>query len=75
MQRYTLTAAQAAEHQPDHPERTARRPAAGFLNFDVVFQVWPNRPSLARSVRMQERREHRRDDWHPCVKLRETEGY
>ena len=53
----------------------ARRGAAGFLNFDVVFQVWPNRPSLARSVRMQERREHRQDDWRPCVKLRETEGY
>ena len=75
MRRYTLTAAQAIEHAPEHPERTARRHAEGFLNFDVTFQVWPNRPSLARTVRMQQAGERRADDWHPVIPLRETEGY
>ena len=74
MKRYTMTFAAAMEHTPEHPERTARKSGTG-LNFDVVFQVWPNRSSMAKSIRMQERREHRPDDWRAVVKLRETEGY
>jgi hypothetical protein len=64
------------DHTPEHPERTARRPRSGVgLDFDVVFQVWPNRPSLARTIRMQERREHRNTDWRPVVRLQDGEGY
>ena len=74
MKRYTLSAAAAMEHTPDHPERTARKSGTG-LNFDVTFQVWPNRQSMARTIRMQQTRENRADDWRAVVALRETEGY
>lgn len=76
MKRYTISAAESFTHVPAHPERTARRQASTVgLNFDVVYQVWPNRASLARSVRMQEKRAPRADDWRPVVRLGETEGY
>jgi len=75
MKRYTLSGAQAFEHKPDYPERTARRNAAGTLNFDVVFQVWPNRASMARTIRMQQRRALHPTDWRPCVPLTDGEGY
>ena len=75
MKRYTLSGASALHHTPEHPERTASRSASGFLNFDRIYQVWPNRPSMARTIRMQQNREHRQDDWRACVPLRETEGY
>jgi hypothetical protein len=75
MRHYTLTGADAMTHQPEHPERTARKNATGFLNFDVIFQVWPNRPSLAHTIRMQEKREARQGDWSSVIPLRETEGY
>jgi hypothetical protein len=75
MKRYTMSFAATLEHKPAAPERTAKRSARGALNLDVVFQVWPNRPSMARTIRMQERRERRPDDWRACVPLRETEGY
>ena len=45
------------------------------MDFDVTYQVWPNRASMARTIRMQERREHRQDDWRACVKLSAGEGY
>lgn len=75
MKTYTLSGADAMTHVPEHPERTGRRAAHGFMNFDVIYQVWPNRASLARTIRMQERREHKSTDWRACVPLRETEGY
>ena len=40
---YTLSAAAAIGHVPEHPDRTAYRNASGFLNFDLVFRVWPYR--------------------------------
>ncbi len=75
MKRYTLSHAAAMEHTPEHPERTASKNASGFMNFDRIFQVWPNRASLAKTIRMQQQREHRADDWSPAVKLGDTEGY
>lgn len=72
---YTMSWAAAQEHKPEHPERTARRNAGTGLDFDVTFQVWPNRAAMARSIRMQEKRESRSSDWRVCVKLTETEGY
>ncbi len=74
MKRYTMSGAAALEHTPAAPDRTARRCAAGFLNFDVVFQVWPNRASMARSIRMQERAGNS-GHWQACQKLGQTEGY
>jgi hypothetical protein len=75
MRKYTLSGADSFTHVPEHPERTAHKAAYGHLNFDRVYQVWPNRASLARTIRMQERREPRQDDWRPCVKLGLSEGY
>jgi len=75
MKRYTMSAIEANTHRPAHPERTARRSAGTGLNFDVVFQVWPNRKSLAKSIRMQQKRESRWSDWRACVPLTDGEGY
>ena len=74
MKTYSMSGAAANEHKPDHPERTARRNGSG-MNFDVTFQVWPNRASMARSIRMQEKREHRNTDWRACVALGLSEGF
>ena len=74
MKTYRMSWAAAREHTPAHPERTARREGSG-MDFDVTFQVWPNRASMVRSIRMQERREPHPGDWRACVPLRETEGY
>ena len=75
MKQYTMSAAAAMEHKHEHPERTARRNAGGFLDFDVIFQVWPNRPSMVKTIRMQEKRTPDFRDWKAVEKLRETEGY
>lgn len=74
MKKYTLTAAEAFNHTPEHPERTARK-YIGLFAETAVFQVWPNRPSMAKTIRMQQKREHRSDDWNPCVPLTIAEGY
>jgi hypothetical protein len=75
VKRYTMSAAAASQHTPEHPERTARRSHTGALDFDVDFQVWPNRASMAHSIRMQEKSAPRSGNWHACTPLRETEGY
>jgi hypothetical protein len=73
VKRYRLPFGQAITHIPDQPERTARRSLSGIFD-GVEFQVWPNRPSLARSVRMQERGAPSAA-WRPCVPLTPGEGY
>jgi len=74
MKHYTMSFAAACEHKPEFPERTARKNHGG-LDFDVTFQVWPNRASMAKSIRMQEKRETRQTDWKPCIPLSLGEGY
>ena len=74
MKRYTMSFAQAMDHKPEHPERTARKAGTG-LNFDVTFQVWPNRQAMAKTIRMQERRTPRGDDWRAVAALSPGEGY
>jgi hypothetical protein len=74
VKRYTLSFAASINHPHEHPERTAYHPGGG-LDFDNHFQVWPNRASMARSVRMQQKRERHSDDWVPVVKLSDGEGY
>ena len=74
MKTYRLSFADSIKHVPEHPERTAKRSSAG-TDFDVTYQVWPNRASMARSIRMQQKRETRATDWRACVKLGDTEGY
>lgn len=74
MTRYTMPWAVALQHVPKNPERTARKEGSG-MNFDVTFQVWPNRASMAKSIRMQQKREAHSTDWRPIVKLTDGEGY
>jgi hypothetical protein len=74
MKTYSMSFGAAMDHKPEHPERTARKSGTG-MNFDITFQVWPNRVSMAKSIRMQERREHRTGDWKAVVALTAGEGY
>lgn len=74
MRKYLMSFAESLEHKPEHPERTARQTAAN--GWDVVFQVWPNRPSMVKTIRIQERGAGLGSKvWRACVPLRETEGY
>jgi hypothetical protein len=44
MKRYTMSAAASTTHTPTHPERTAFASLGrGPMDFDVTYQVWPNR--------------------------------
>lgn len=75
MKRYVLSWAASVSHVPEHPERTAKRTQSSGWDFDVTYQVWPNRKSLAKSIRMQEKGPPRGDHWRPCVPLSDGEGY
>lgn len=74
MKRYTCPLGRRADYPHPAPERTAYRRGTGMFA-DDVYQVWPNRASMAKSIRMQQRRAPRFDDWHPMVKLTDGEGY
>ena len=75
MKRYSMSDGASMTHTPEHPERTARQSGIG-MDFDIYFQVWPNRPSMARSIRMQERGcQVGQRTWKAIIPLRETEGY
>lgn len=74
MKRYSMPFGRTIGHQHEHPERTASKSGAG-LDGNVTFQVWSNREAMARSIRMQQRRESRYDDWRAVRPLTDTEGY
>lgn len=71
---YTCPLGRRADYPHPAPERTAYRVAA-TLGTDDFYRVWPNRESMARTIRMQQQREARRDDWRPMVPLSTTEGF
>ena len=66
MKRYTLSMADARKHTPDHPERTAAREAGTGLNFDIEFQVWPNRKAMIKTIARQGQRAPHHFDWSAC---------
>jgi hypothetical protein len=75
MRKYVMSFAASLEHKPEHPERTARR---SRTDWDVEFQVWPNRASMAKTIRMQEKGcevGHAWKIWRASVPLSTTEGY
>ena len=74
MKQYKLSLGQAMGYAHPHPERTARRSGYGMFA-DSVYQVWTNRKAMARSIRMQEKRETRNQDWCAIVPLSDGEGY
>lgn len=65
MKTYRLSFAQSVSHVPEHPERTASRNMNG-LEFDVIYQVWPSRAAMLKTIQMQGKREHRQTDWRAC---------
>ena len=74
MKKYSLPAGRAQDYPHPAPERTAQKAARGIFDEDI-YQVWSNRAAMAKSVRMQERRAPRFDDWRPLVPLEIPEGY
>lgn len=60
-----------------HPERTARRTvtSADPMNMDLHYAEWPNRPSMAKTIRMQQSGENFRNAWRAVQALGQTEGY
>lgn len=64
MKTYVLSFAASIKHEPEHPERTAK----SSLEWDVKFQVWPNRESMLKTCEMQRRGPPRSNHWIPCVK-------
>ncbi len=69
MKRYTMSMAAAIEHTPEHPERTAYHCGKG-MDFDYHFRVWPSRGAMLESIRMEQRREPRPDDWRDWTQSR-----
>jgi len=74
MKKQSMSFGQAMNFKPPHPERTARSEGRSW-DSPVVYQEWPNRESMARSIRMQQSRAPSPADWKACVKLSDGEGY
>jgi len=62
------------KHVPTYPDRTGIKQGHG-MNFDVTYQIWPNRKSLAKTIRLQQKRERQSGDWNAYIKLTDGEGY
>lgn len=70
MKRLQMSFGASLEYKPEHPDRTARR----MRGWNVEFQTWPNRASMAKSVRIQESAGSR-EQWKACLPLSPGEGY
>ena len=58
-----------------NPDRTAYRLSSGNFSAGYILQEWPNRPSMARSIRMQESGPSKSTNWKAVLKLEASEGY
>lgn len=74
MKKYQAPLGRCHELKHEHPERTAQQTLPGLWG-DVQFQVWPNRASMAKSIRMQQKRAAKHGDWTPLIPLTDGEGY
>ncbi len=74
MRKYESCPGRMNEVEHPAPDRTAYK-SIGTFGETVIFQVWSNRQAMARSIRMQERRERHSDDWKALVRLSDGEGY
>ena len=72
MKTYVMSFADSVKHIPEHKDRTAYQ---RYGDWDVRFQTWPNRAAMAKSIRMQQSRSHKYNDWIACIKLEDGEGY
>jgi hypothetical protein len=71
MKTYTLSMGALQGYSHPAPERTACK----LTGWDYTYQVWPNRESMAKSIRMQERRAAHPSDWKALIPLTDGEGY
>jgi hypothetical protein len=74
MKKISMTFGQSIGYKPPNPERTARKSGYAFDSL-ITFQEWPNRKSMAKTIRMQQQRESRPTDWRAVVPLTDGEGY
>jgi len=74
MKHYSLSLGQSIGYEHPAPERTASRCSGGIFA-DNFYQIWPNRKSMVQSIRMQQKRAPKLNDWRPLVKLSDGEGY
>ena len=73
----TMTFGRYVEFVKDHPNRDrimSRNETTGPFS-RVVVRVCRSRASMARQIRKQGQRESRWNDWRPCVKLSDCEGF
>lgn len=59
MKRYTLSFAEATQHIPDHPDRTAYRSG----EWDYMYQVWPSREAMLKTIELQQKKASNKLQW------------
>ena len=74
MNKYYCSFGRINEIKHEHPERNAMKSGMGIFA-DYTFQVFPNRQSMAKCIRLQQKRASRPDDWKAIVPLTDGEGY
>lgn len=74
MRTVLMSFGRALDHKPANPERTAFRSGNGFAS-PMTFREWTSRGAMATTIRMQQARESRLDDWKPCIPLMDVEGH
>jgi len=62
---YRLTFGQLADFKHPRPEATAHHQAAD--GWDTIFQVWPNRKAMLKTVEMQRRALPNWRHWTPLI--------
>lgn len=74
MKKVSMPVGRSIGYKPEHPERTARKAGKGYDGL-ITFQTWNSREAMARSIRMQQSRAPKPDDWKAVVPLKEWEGF
>ncbi len=74
MKTYSVPLGRRGDYPHPAPERTAIR-SSPTIWVDDFYQVWPNRESMARSIRMQERGPWNIRHWKAMIPLKDGEGY
>lgn len=65
----SMSFAASLNYRPENPERTAKKSSG----FEVIFQTWTNRSAMVKTIRLQEKRAPRQDDWKALIPLSEGE--
>lgn len=73
MKRYTLSMADSQTHIPAKPNNTAYRMSRDTMNFDMIYQEWPNRESMLKTIMLQESGKDWRHAWKDWSKSRMAE--